>query len=299
MSTDQRIVEAAAVLPRFGGVTGWAALRWHGGEWFQGLRLGGRAPRPIVLAIGDRSVRSQATLGIGTSEERLDPSELVAHRGITLTTALRSLFFEIRYAASDTEAAQVADMAAYSDLVSRSELRSFVGVNAGWTGMERARVAARDMEENAWSPMEVVMRRLWRSELGSPHLLCNHPVFDLTGRHIGTPDLLDARAGITGEYNGALHLTGAQRSRDVVRDARFRAIELEPVEMMAADLADPFPFLARLKEAYARAERRRSTDRRWTIEVPPWWIPTFTVEQRRNLSPAQYARLLRHRQRAS
>ena len=29
-SVEQRIVEAAAVLPSYGGVTGWAALRWAG-----------------------------------------------------------------------------------------------------------------------------------------------------------------------------------------------------------------------------------------------------------------------------
>jgi hypothetical protein len=29
-TTEQRIVEAAAVLPAYGGVTGWAALRWLG-----------------------------------------------------------------------------------------------------------------------------------------------------------------------------------------------------------------------------------------------------------------------------
>lgn len=30
---EQRVVEAAAVLPAFGGVTGWGALRWMGAQW--------------------------------------------------------------------------------------------------------------------------------------------------------------------------------------------------------------------------------------------------------------------------
>ena len=295
-STEQRITEAAAVLPSYGGVTGWAGLRWLGAMWFDGLRQGGREERPVTLAVADRSIRPQA--GIATSEERLDPTELMVHQGLVVTTALRSLFFELRYAASDTEAVQAADMTAYADLVSREELLAFLAVNAGWTGMDRSRMAGLDMEENAWSPTEVTMRRVWEHEAGLPRPLCNRPVFDASGHHVGTPDLIDPVAGVVGEYNGALHLEGGQRARDVRREARFRSVGLEPVEMLAGDLVDPFPFMARLREAYARAARIPASDRRWTIELPPWWIPTFTVVQRRALDDDQRRRLLRLRLRA-
>lgn len=100
LTPEQRIVEAAAVLPAYGGVTGWAGLRWLGGSWFEGLRRG--EILPVTLAVGDRSIRGQPALGIATSEERLDPSELDVHLGLRVTTAMRSLFFEMRYAASDT-----------------------------------------------------------------------------------------------------------------------------------------------------------------------------------------------------
>ena len=33
---EQRIVEAGVLIVRFGGVTGWASLRWQGGYWFHG-----------------------------------------------------------------------------------------------------------------------------------------------------------------------------------------------------------------------------------------------------------------------
>jgi len=39
---EQRILEAGALLPGDGGVTGWAALRWLGGTWFTGTRADGR-----------------------------------------------------------------------------------------------------------------------------------------------------------------------------------------------------------------------------------------------------------------
>jgi hypothetical protein len=293
---EQRIAEAAAVLPRYGGVTGWAALRWLGAAWFDGLSDSGRAERPITLAVGDRSIRPQT--GIATSEERLDPTELIVRRGIVVTTPLRSLCFEMRYAGSDDEAVQAADMTAYADLVSKDELLSFLPMNKRWTGIGRCRSGAFDMEENAWSPTEVTMRRVWEHVAGLPRPLCNRPVFDLNGRHLGTPDLLDPVAGVAGEYNGALHLHGDQRLRDVRREAAFRASGLEYVEMLAGDLRDPFQFVARLRQAYARAAGIPVTRRLWTAELPTWWVPTLTVAQRRALDPGQRRRYLRLRLRA-
>src|SRR3954469_2721021 len=69
-TVEQRIVEAAAVLPAYGGVTGWAALRWLGGTWFDGTDA--RGQRPVVLALMDSSIRAQR--GIALSEERVDPT---------------------------------------------------------------------------------------------------------------------------------------------------------------------------------------------------------------------------------
>jgi hypothetical protein len=295
-TTDQRIVEAAAVLPAYGGVTGWAALRWLGGSWFEGTRSGGSEVRPVTLAVADRSIRPQH--GIATSEERMSPTELVVFRGLRLTTALRAVFFEMRYALTETEAVQFADMAAYDDLVSRAELLTFAEVNPGWTGIERFRVGSLDMNENAWSPTEVTMRRVWQHEAALPRPRCNRPVFDLNGNHLGTPDLIDPVNGVVGEYNGALHLDGEVRSRDVRREALFRAVGLETVEMVAGDLANPYPFMARLRDAYARAARLPRSDRRWTVRLPARWVPTFTVAQRRALDADQRRRFLAHRLRA-
>jgi hypothetical protein len=296
LTTEQRIAEAAAVLPAYGGVTGWAALHWLGASWFDGVRRSELLP--VTLAVADRSIRPQAAYGIATSEERMSPTEIVVHRGLRVTVAIRSLLLEMRYAATESEAVQAADMAAYSDLVSRNELLAFLSINPGWTGVPQARTAGADMDENAWSPLEVTMRRIWEHEAGMPRPLCNRPVFDPNGIQIGTPDLVDPVAGVVGEYNSALHLEGAQRSIDVGREARFRAAGLEFVEMITGDLSNPYPFMERLRAAYARATRIPVTDRRWTIELPAWWIPTFTVEQRRSLSREQRERLLGHRRRA-
>ena len=290
---DQRIVEAAAVLPAYGGVTGWAALHWLGGHWFGGLHRDGRTPRDVCLATGDIHIRHQP--GIAICEEKLDPRDLTVVDGLRVTTALRSALFEMRYATNERLAIVTMDMAAYSDLVSIEEMSVYAAAHSSWTGIPQTREAIPHSDENAWSPPEVLMRLTWRFDAGRPRPLCNVPIFDRSGRHIGTPDLLDPEAGVVGEYDGAVHLLGRQRARDVRREADFRSVGLECVTMLAPDLMDPSHFVRRLHAAYRRASYEPESRRAWTIDQPAWWIPTDTVARRRALTDVQRTRLLRRR----
>ena len=290
---DQRILEAAAVLPAYGGVTGWAALRWAGGVWFDGLSHGGRAQLPVVVATSHCDVRHQP--GIWDSSEGLDPGDLTELDGLRVTTAVRSVCFEMRYAATVRLAVVALDMAAYSDLVSIDEMRAYALTHSAWTGIPQCREAIDLADENSWSPREPPMRLIWTLDAGLPRPLCNAAIFDRSGRHIGTPDLFDPVAGVVGEYDGALHLEGAQRSRDLTREDRFRSHELEYVTMLAGDGPDPRGFIRRLLGAYDRAKWIPEARRSWTITPPPWWVPTATVAQRRALDPWQRQRLLRLR----
>ena len=100
--------------------------------------------------------------------------------------------------------------------------------------------------------------------------------------------------GVQNEYSGL--------PRDVVfghRGWRFRFGDRRIVDLTRTSLARiRDAFVARLREAYARAERRPAEDRRWLPGLPGWWTPTFTVEQRRRLSAAERSRMLRYRQAA-
>jgi hypothetical protein len=291
---DQRIVEAAAVLPTYGGVTGWASLAWCGGRWFDGTGWGGLSVQlPVWLATSVADIRGQP--GISVSAEGLDPRDLMVVDGLPTTTLVRAVCFEMRYAPNARLAAVTLDMAAYSDLVSIDEVRSYAATLNGRTGIPRCREGIELADENAWSPQEVLMRGVWIIDAGLSRPLCNRPVFDLSGRLIGTPDLIDPVAGVAGEYDGSLHLQGAQRSRDVQRESEFRRVGLEYVTMLSGDNHDPRPFIKRLREAYARAARTPHAARAWTIETPRWWIDTTTVRARRALSASERQRLLRHR----
>jgi hypothetical protein len=290
---DQRILEAAAVLPPFGGVTGWAALHWSGAEYFDGTAAGGRL-LDVPLAVSDHDIRSQP--GIRVTAERIGPRHLITVDGMPLTHHARSVCFEMRYARDLTTAIRILDMAASADLVSLREVWAHAVVElSGWTGVDRVRKALPWADENSWSPTETEMRLLWTAHLRLPRPLCNHPVFDRDGRFVATPDLLDIEAGMVGEYDGELHLDRRRRSRDIAREAAFRRVGLEYVTMTAADRRDPGPYLRRVREARGRALFLPAERRAWTVEPPAWWTPTVTVEQRRALDEGQRARYLRRR----
>ncbi|GAB2450807.1 hypothetical protein GCM10027062_34880 [Nocardioides hungaricus] len=292
---DQRIVEAGAALPAdWGGVTGWADLAWRGGRWFDGTPWGGGPSCPITLAVGgNRWMRPQPMFA--TSEERLAPHDLVIVDGLRVTTAVRSVLYEMRYARHARDAAISLSMACFNDLVSLDEAAEYAATIPGWTGIPQAREAIPLARENCWSPREVGMVHVWELDAALPPPLCNAPVFDLDGNLLGTPDLIDPATGVVAEYNGAPHLLGAQMAKDVVKEGRLRAHGLECTTMLAADVRDPSGFIARLVAAYQRAGDVPARRRLWTVEQPPWWRDTSTVAARRALDDHHRRRLLAHR----
>ncbi len=293
-TVDQRIVEAGVLLPSYGGVTGWAGLHWMHGRWFGGLADDGQTVRPVDLAVRHGDIRSRP--GIRVTSERLTGSEFVMVDGLSVSVPVRSVLFEMRYAAGERSAALNLSMAAYDDLVSIDEATAFAspGLN-GWIGVPKARAGILLAEENCWSPQELLMVLTWRLDAGFPRPRCNHPVFDRDGRHIGTPDLLDPEAGVAGEYDGAVHLVGDRRAADLDREDAFRRVGLEYFTVVAADRAHPERIVQRMTHARARARWEPESARAWTVVPPSWWVPTTTVAQRRALSDAQRARFLRYR----
>ena len=287
---DQRILEAAGVLPPFGGVTGWAALHWAGAGYFDGAGPGGQI-RDVPLAVSNHDVRSQP--GIRVTNERIGPRHLTTLDGLPITRHARSVGFEMRYARSFVEAVKVLDMAAAADLVSVREMWAYATAElSGWTGVDQVRKAVGWADENSWSPMETEMRLVWMSQLRL-RPLCNHPVFDRDGRLVATPDLLDVEAGLFGEYDGDVHLDRRERSYDIRREAALRDLGLEGVTMIATDRRNIGAYLQRVREARSRARFLPPSERAWTVEPPAWWTPTVTVAQRRALDGWQRARYLR------
>ncbi|WP_439936805.1 hypothetical protein ACS3YM_12770 [Nocardia sp. N13] len=289
---DQRIVEAAAVLRKDEAVTGWAALRWLGGAWFDGLDGYAELLDVPLLARRDRAAPPGATI----SQEFLHPHQIVVVDTVPVTLEVCSVVREMRCAATLGDAVAALDMACYSDLVSIAEVAAHVASLGPVTGIQRARDALLLADENSWSPRETKMRGVWR-RAGISRLLCNRPVFTLDGRHVGTPDLIQPDLGLIGQYNGSDHITLVGTATDVKKDAAFRDHGLETVTMLVTDWSDLDDFTARLSAAAGRAARA-SVARTWTLEQPAWWSPTHTVELRRALNDDQRSRFLRYRRTA-
>ena len=287
---QQRTVEASVLLRPGEAVTGWAALHWLGGRWF------GSSADPVPL-VTQREVVPPP--GVLVSQEHLKRGEVVVVDGLPVTTPVRSVCFAMRHARDWRDGVVAIDMACYSDLVTVAEVAAYAARIGPWTGIPRCRKALAYADENSWSPQEVIMRLVWTIDAGYPRPLCNVPVFDRHGRHVGTPDLLDPVAGVVGEYDGSQHLLGPQRGRDVRREGEFRRLGLEWVTMVASDRADDYvSFRSRLTTAYANARHAPADDRPWATDPPSWWVDTSTVAARARLHPAARARLLRHRRAA-
>ena len=293
VTLQQRTVEASALLHDDEAVSGWAALAWAGGTWFDGTSDGTRE-RPVPLVVR-RHVLAQP--GVSISQEFLNPAHISIDDGLQVTSHVRSVTFEMRYAAGLGAAIEAIDMACYSDLVSIAEVTAYVAQLGPVTGIQQARDALTEAEENSWSPRETRMRGVWTRRAGLPPPRCNAPVFTRDGHHVGTPDLVDPRTGLVGLYHGDSHLTLVGASKDARQEADFRDIGLEPVAMFATDWHDLAGFTRRLRSAAVRA-RARGGSRDWTIDPPAWWTPTDTVARRRALADWQRDRYLRYRRAA-
>jgi hypothetical protein len=262
------------MLPRGAVVTGWAALCWRRARWFTGTRADG-SPRPVDVAATTQCLRDRPTVRV--HRERFDHEDVVELDGLMLTTAVAAVVFVVRHARDLEEAVEALDMTYRADLVTPRQVEAWLHAHPGLVGIGRAREAVPLADENAWSPRETRTRLAWERHTGT-RPLANRPVFDLQGRHLGTPDLLDPD-GVCGEYDGDHHLDREQRRADLVREQRLLEHGLSPFTIVAGDLAAG-RLGRRLDAARVRASRVPLEERRWTVEPPPWWRPTLTVAQR-------------------
>ena len=281
---EQRIVEAAAVLPDFGGVTGWAASALGGGIWFDGSAPDGRARLPVTLATGYSDVRTPA--GDRDLAGTARPARPHRHRRAARHTRRFGLIcFEMRYAADKREAARRSSTWRRTRRpgLDRGDRCSMPRPSPAGPGIPQCRDALVLADENSWSPWETRMRLVWMLDAGFPRPLCNPPIFDRFGQHIGTPDLLDPEAGVVGEYDGRpaprrqteRAMTGA--GKQTFRRRRARVLHGDERDDSARSTAAP-GWLRRARSAPVRS-RRRAAD--WTLDLPTWWI----ADQHRRPTP--------------
>lgn len=272
---EQRILEQSRRLgdgTNGGAVTGWAALRWRGGGFFDGIGPAGE-PLPIPLLVGVGNPRPAP--GSVLSFEQLAPSEREWVDGLWLTTVQRAVFDEMRRVGSEQHRLQTIEMAAAARLTSVRLQAAYVAHRPAWTGVPGVRKALAVASDTNRSPRETWMHRLWR-ELGLPPVLSNRSVYDLRGHLVGMPDLFDVTAGVVGEYQGAHHKAREQHRCDVAREERFRNLGIEVFELVAGD--SEAVAKQRMLDARARAKFQAPDARPWTLEPPPWVAQPETLD---------------------
>ena len=259
---EQRILEAGVPLCA-GYVTGWAALRWSGAAFFDGLAPDGRARLPVVLAANGDRLRSWP--GVEVVRDCAVSGEIHLRRGLRCACPERALFDELR-GGSWHEAVVAVDMAVAAELTSIRRMRRYLAGRGGARGLRDAEHALDLAAEGSASPQETRFRLIWELEAGWDRPLLNRPIHDLAGRFVAKPDLLDPVRGVAAEYQGAHHRSRSRHARDVRRADDLRRLGLEYVEVVGEDLRDPALVVARLEQAAARAGR---SPRAWALGPAP------------------------------
>ncbi|MGH8824151.1 MAG: hypothetical protein ACRDVN_06715 [Jiangellaceae bacterium] len=269
MSPEQRIAEAASVLPDGGALSGWAAAYSQGATDLDGRRWDGSV-LPVLMALPyERRVRRR---GIATIRAPLADADLVELDGVVMTSPVRSCFDEMR--CSGLEDAVVAiDAVLRAEIADVDSLDEYVAEHRAWKGVPIARRAIPLADARARSCPESRFRVLWVVEAGIARPEVNVPVYNPAGLMLGIPDLLDVETGLVGEYDGADHRALRRHTDDNAREERLEAHGLTVVRATSIDLMyRRRQTIARLRDGFRRAVTRDRQMDRWTIEPPetPW-----------------------------
>lgn len=274
---EQRVLEQSARLPPGGAVTGWAALRLHGGTFFDGLAADRRTVLPVPLVVPRGSgVRSDRAVTV--AREPLDPSEVQVVRGVACTTVLRATFDEMRRTRDLREATVAMDMAAAALLVSVRRMAGYAARRRSWRRCSLVLRALRLADEDSRSPNETRMRLVWLLDARFPRPSVNRRIWDRTGRLLGIADLLDEAAGVVGEFDGADHRGARRQADDLRREERLSRVGLEVFRVAGLDLREPARVAARMAYHRARGLWLPPRQRAWTVVPPPGADPAETLD---------------------
>jgi hypothetical protein len=258
---EQRILECAATAPTGAMITGWAALRLHGGGFFDGVAPDGSTPLDVVVLVA-HATRIASRPGVRVLRDSRPPASVTLF-GVGCTSPERATYDAMRLAPDVREATVVMDMAAAAGITSIRRVRRFVAAQVRRPGLGQVRRALELASELSRSPQETRMRLVWVIDGHLSLPLVNAVVRDRSGSFVGIADLLDVEAGVAGEYDGALHRSRARHRSDNERLERFRDVGLETFTVVAGD--DVTTQVTRMQAARSRALSRPVSARAWVV----------------------------------
>lgn len=248
---EQRILEAYTRTGPHTVVSGWAALRLHGGGFFDGLGRDGQTRLPVPISANGARIRPAPPRDLLT-DERVPPGETTVRLGIRCTTVRRAVFDEMRRIGEVREMAVAVGAACAAELTSVHRMRVYAATRRWYRDVRMVREAVEMAVQGCRSPQEDRFRLIWEYDAGWGRPLINHPIHDQRGRLVAIPDLFDPERGVVGEYAGADHRDIDRHQSDIAREAAIRAVGLEYVEVVGRDLREPRIVVTRMQQAAAR-----------------------------------------------
>ena len=267
---EQRVAEAVPSVLAGGGLTGWAALLLHGAAFLDGTAPDGRTRLPVQVRLPVDHHRDPLP---GTTVVRGDLRRTTLLRGLPCASVQQAVLDGMRLQRDRREAVVLLDMTLAARITDLRQVRRLVESRSwrGVPGVPTARWALDHASQASASPPETRYRLVWTLDAGLARPVVNQPVFDLRGRLLGYPDLLDPVTGLVGEYDGEDHRRSLRHSHDVSREATFRRHGLEVTRATSWDLRDREVLADRIREAHDRARSAPPGRRLWTLTAPPDW----------------------------
>lgn len=260
---QQRVVEAAARVPSYGAVTGWAACLLAGAAWFDGVARHGRTPLPVPVVVGPRgSIRPGP--GIAVSYERIREWEVWERYGVRSARPERAVFDEMRRW-PEREALVVLESAVAAAITSPQRMAAYVATHPSARRCQRVLRALDRVRGRARSPLEVWVRTVAEEDAGYSRLLVNRVVLGPDGRRIGEVDQLDEESCTVIEVDGAGHREAEQQSWDISKEELLRQVGLEVARVTGRQARDPVSLARRLRAVRRRSRFEPREQRRWRL----------------------------------
>jgi very-short-patch-repair endonuclease len=177
-----------------------AAFSARTAAWLHGLDMEPCDPIEVTMP---EPTGSSRRAGAVVSRTRIASNEIVRRRGLSTTTALRTVV-DLGGREPLTEGVVVADLFLHAGLVSVDEVRGYVTEHPGTKGVARLRRVIDMADSKAESAMESRLRMLLvLARLPRPEVQV--PVHDDEGRFLGRPDLVYPQRRLAIEFDGGNH----------------------------------------------------------------------------------------------
>jgi len=194
------------------------------------------------------------------------PGRYLRRTGLLTRTSIARTFCDLAREHGIENAVVFADAALHRGVVQPQDLEFCRRAGRRWPGIRRAEAALDLVDHRSESPLETVSR-LRLAVAGIPTPLLQPVLVAADGTWLGRPDFYWDEFGVVGEVDGKVKYEPAAEPQalwnEKLRQERFEDTGLIVVRWGRAQLGDIGHLAGRLRNAFARGQRRLADDRGW------------------------------------